>query len=52
MVQLAALLWAFFMGVIADRINRVTGLCIALTAATAGYTLMGTGGHPTLLSIR
>jgi MFS family permease len=40
-VQLAALGWAFFMGMIADRINRVTGLCFALAAACAGYTLMG-----------
>jgi len=41
MVQLAAIGWAFFMGMIADRINRVTGLCIALAAASVGYTLMG-----------
>jgi len=40
-IQLSALLWAFFMGVILDRINRVTGVIIAFTFAAAGYGLMG-----------
>jgi MFS family permease len=40
-LQLAALLWALFMGIIADRLDRVTSLCIALTLAGAGYLLMG-----------
>ena len=40
-IQVSALLWALFMGLIADRINRVTGLIVALSLATAGYSLMG-----------
>lgn len=45
-VQTAALLWAYCMGMIADRVNRMTGLCIALTLATAGYALMGLIENP------
>ena len=40
-VQGAAMFCAFFMGMIVDRINRITGLCLALTLAGAGYLLMG-----------
>ena len=40
-VQGAAMLWAFFMGMIVDRLNRLTGLCLALTLAGTGYLLMG-----------
>jgi len=40
-IQVSALLWAFFMGLIADRINRVTSLIVALGFATVGYSLMG-----------
>ena len=40
-IQLSALLWALFMGVIADRVNRVTGVIIAFAFAAAGYGLMG-----------
>jgi MFS family permease len=41
LIQVAALLWAFVMGSITDRLDRVTSLCIALTLAGAGYLLMG-----------
>lgn len=40
-IQLSALIWAIFMGVIADRVNRVTGVIIAFAFAAAGYGLMG-----------
>jgi len=40
-VQIAALSWAAVIGVIADRRNRVTALCIAMALASAGYSLMG-----------
>jgi len=45
-VQIAALGWAFFMGLIADRANRMTALCIALALATAGYSLVGWADDP------
>ncbi|MDP6451037.1 MAG: MFS transporter [Lentisphaeria bacterium] len=45
-VQLAAMGSAFFVGIIADRIDRVTGLCIALATACIGYTLMGAMAEP------
>ncbi|MEQ1802063.1 MAG: MFS transporter [Gammaproteobacteria bacterium] len=40
-LQLAAMGWAFFMGMIADKVDRITGLCLALGLATAGYLLLG-----------
>ena len=40
-VQVAALAWAGIMGVIADRLNRMTALSLALGLAAVGYTLMG-----------
>ncbi|MFQ5634807.1 MAG: MFS transporter [Gammaproteobacteria bacterium] len=45
-VQLAAMAAAFFVGVMSDRINRVTGLCVGLALACAGYTLMGVAADP------
>jgi MFS family permease len=45
-VQISALAWAAVMGVLADRINRVTSLCVALALATAGYGLMGQVDDP------
>lgn len=45
-VQLSTIVWAYFMGMIADRVNRVTGLCIALTMAAIGYTAMGLYADP------
>jgi len=44
--QIAALAWAFFMGVIADRLNRVTSLCIAMGVAAVGYSLVGMQDDP------
>ena len=41
LVQTAALLWAYFMGMISDRIDRMTALCIALGFASAGYSAIG-----------
>ncbi len=45
-VQLAALGWAAFMGVIADRTNRMTAICIALGIAAIGYSVMGQVSNP------
>jgi len=45
-IQTAALLWAYFMGTISDRVNRITGLCIALALATVGYSMIGFVGNP------
>ncbi len=45
-VQIAALCWAFFMGLIADRRNRMTAVCIALALATVGYSLVGGADDP------
>ncbi len=45
-VQGAAMMWAFFMGMIVDRINRVSGLCVALALAAAGYVLLGSVEDP------
>ncbi|UCG71366.1 MAG: MFS transporter [Chromatiales bacterium] len=45
-VQISALAWAGVMGVLADRMNRVTSLCVALGLATAGYGLMGQVDDP------
>ena len=35
--QVSALLWVPFLGVLLDRLNRVTGLIICMGLATAGY---------------
>ena len=45
-VQIAAIGWAFFMGIIADRGNRMTAICIALALATIGYSLVGVAVDP------
>lgn len=45
-VQLAALCSAFFIGLMSDRINRVSGLMIGLTLAAIGYTTMGVAADP------
>ncbi len=45
-LQLAAMGWAFFMGLIADRVDRVTGLGIALVLAATGYALLGQVADP------
>ena len=46
LVQVSALCFAFLMGIIADKLNRVTGLCFALALATVGYSLMGQVDDP------
>ena len=40
LVQLSALLWAFIMGVIVDKIDRVLALSFGMTMATIGYGAM------------
>jgi MFS family permease len=43
---LANLIWAPIFGIIMDRINRVVGLCIAMTLATIGYFTLGSVDNP------
>jgi len=45
-VQIAAMASAFFIGMITDRINRVTSMCLALATAAASYTLAGMIDNP------
>jgi MFS family permease len=45
-VQGAALLWSFFMGMLSDRLNRITSLAIALMLAGFGYSLIGLIENP------
>lgn len=45
-LQLAAMGWAFFMGLISDRIGRVAGLCVALAIASVAYYLLGQAADP------
>jgi len=40
-VQGSSLLWSYFMGLIIDRINRLTALAIGVGIATVGYTGVG-----------
>ena len=44
--QAAGLLWSYPIGVIIDRVNRLTGMCIAFGLATVGYTALGLIGDP------
>jgi MFS family permease len=46
MLQLAAMGWAFFMGIIADRVDRITGVCIAFGLAAGSYLLLGQVDDP------
>ncbi len=46
LINLSAMAWAFFMGLIADKFDRVSGLAFALLIASIGYTLMGTIADP------
>jgi MFS family permease len=50
-IQVAAVLFAVIMGVIADRLRRVTALCVALALAAAGYLLLGATADPFAASI-
>ena len=43
---LANWIWAPLFGVILDKINRVAGLCIAMTLATIGYFVIGMVDNP------
>ncbi len=45
-IQLSAMAWAVFMGMISDKIGRVSGLALGLGIAAIGYTLMGTIADP------
>jgi MFS family permease len=45
-IQLSAMCWAFFMGLICDKVNRVTGVIIAFSIAATGYFFMGSIGDP------
>jgi len=45
-LQLAGMVWAFCMGVIADRVDRLTGVCIAYGLAAASYLLLGQVDEP------
>ena len=45
-IQFSAMCWAFFMGLICDRVNRITGVVIAFTIATIGYLWLGSIGDP------
>ena len=51
LIQFSALLWAFFMGMLADRLNRVVALIVALLIAAAGYSAMGQIDNPLSLTI-
>jgi MFS family permease len=46
MVQLSAVAFAFFMGMLTDRVRRITALAIALAIAATGYLLLGQVADP------
>ncbi len=45
-IQFSAVCWAFFMGLICDRVNRTTAVAVAFAIATTGYLFMGSIGDP------
>jgi MFS family permease len=45
-IQLAAVVWAFAMGMIMDRVNRVTGIALAFGLAAVGYGILGQVSDP------
>jgi MFS family permease len=45
-VQLSAVAFAFFMGMLTDRVRRITALAIALAIAATGYLLLGQVADP------
>jgi MFS family permease len=45
-IQTSALLWAPIMGMLVDRLDRVTALAMAMAIAAAGYLLMGQVADP------
>jgi MFS family permease len=46
MIQICALVWAPFMGILTDRIRRMTAVPIGLAIAGSGYMLMSQVGDP------
>ena len=46
-VQLSALIWAPIVGILCDRINRVSALCMAMALAGGGYLIAGFLPDPT-----
>jgi MFS family permease len=46
-VQLSALLWAPVVGILCDKMNRVTALCMAMALAGLGYLTAGLLPDPT-----
>lgn len=53
--QLAGLLWSYPIGIIIDRLPRMTAMCVAFGLATLGYLALGQidnpfGGAPMLLA--
>ncbi len=46
-VTIAATVWAPVVGILCDRMNRVTALCMAMTLATCGYLIAGFLPDPT-----
>ena len=45
-IQLSALCWAFIMGVICDKVNRITAVSIAFAIASIGYLSLGLVDDP------
>ncbi|MBT8422966.1 MAG: MFS transporter [Gammaproteobacteria bacterium] len=45
-VQGSSLLWSYFMGLIIDRINRLTALALGVGIATVGYSAVGLLDNP------
>lgn len=44
--QGVALIWSFAMGMILDRVPRLTGVCLGFALATAGYATLGLVDDP------
>lgn len=45
-IQLSAICWAFFMGLICDRLNRTTAVAIGFGIAAVGYLWLGSIDDP------
>lgn len=46
LIQLSAMGWAIFMGIISDKFDRVTSMALGLFFGAIGYILMGTVADP------
>jgi MFS family permease len=44
--QLAGLLWSYPMGMVLDRLRRMTAMCVAFALASAGYFALGQVSDP------